>query len=391
MNKKNRDTGLCHWRVGIGLSIASTMLLTGCDDYPWQTKHNPAEDDTTTKKALVASQTPAKNNETANSSQKPRSSTFYPVNIQPTFNGNPEQVIIKYQDMRFNINPNNEHPILSRSINGNSTGIQLYVDFNYIYGYDMDDAMKDTHLFMSGKQGIVLLPSVTEEFPTYMVVNFDEKNFLSTAMLEIQQFDCDKFDKISLVKGKYNLYQGAKVCKSKTTDFTKLPIVQTNKSASTSTKPLSVQTKLREKQLPLPLTNSDFDKFYLEDMETPMQRMLHGFPFSFPEVAEAEHDMMSGSSDFGYYSLPDYGNYHVYLGYGAFEDESPKYVSEDNPDGAYVDIEIYLIVTDGKHISYQNLYEEFTIDKAYQAIKVKDEDGKPHVYMINNDGKIVEK
>lgn len=63
-------------------------------------------------------------------------------------------------------------------------------------------------------------------------------------------------------------------------------------------------------------------------------------------------------------------------------------MTDDNPYGAHVDTEYYLVVTDSKNISYQDLGENFNIDKSYQTINIKSMD-KTHIYQINNHGKIL--
>ena len=52
----------------------------------------------------------------------------------------------------------------------------LEVDFDYIYSEDINSAIKKRRIFKDVKkdEGILILPSVTEEYPAYTVVSFND-------------------------------------------------------------------------------------------------------------------------------------------------------------------------------------------------------------------------
>lgn len=109
-----------------------------------------------------------------------------------------------------------------------------------------------------------------------------------------------------------------------------------------------------------------------------------------PDLYErALYFMFGGSSDSGFYILPNNGDTKVFVGYGLFEDESEEYVSNDNPDGMYVDQENYLITIYNSRLHYIDLGDEFYIGPNYKN-SYRLEEGKKLPIKILANGRILE-
>ena len=74
------------------------------------------------------------------------------------------------------------------------------IGFNYTYDTDLEDAIKRIKVFKSpnSEQGILILPEGTEEYPTYSISSFDSTGIKHSYTAEIQSFDCDSFDTVTL-------------------------------------------------------------------------------------------------------------------------------------------------------------------------------------------------
>lgn len=75
---------------------------------------------------------------------------------------------------------------------------------------------------VTNDKGVILIPSSSEEYSNYQIINFDKQDFLTQADLSFEQFGCGNFDKIAFSNGKYSVYQSDKLCKTKTTNLKKL-------------------------------------------------------------------------------------------------------------------------------------------------------------------------
>ena len=74
------------------------------------------------------------------------------------------------------------------------------ISFNYTYDTDLEAASQKIKVFKSesSDQGLLILPEGTEEYPTYTILPFDETGIKHSYNAEIQSFDCDNFDRITL-------------------------------------------------------------------------------------------------------------------------------------------------------------------------------------------------
>lgn len=104
---------------------------------------------------------------------------------------------------------------------------QSSVNFNYIYDIDIPDAIKRIKLFRAPHTdaGLLVLPSATEEYPTFNVLKFNNFGVHHTYLIEVQQFDCENFDTLSLnkkAKQKIVISQKGKHCQSEVHEETQI-------------------------------------------------------------------------------------------------------------------------------------------------------------------------
>lgn len=115
----------------------------------------------------------------------------------------------------------------------------------------------------------------------------------------------------------------------------------------------------------LPLTDQDFsgyqDSFDLDQFDILMP------PITDPDILEQLAKLHLGASDSGFFQLQEGSDYQAFLSYGLYEDDDEAYVTEDNPDGAYVDQENILVLIKDKNVLIVRLYDGFTIDKNFNV------------------------
>lgn len=115
----------------------------------------------------------------------------------------------------------------------------------------------------------------------------------------------------------------------------------------------------------LPLTDQDFsgygDAFGIEQFDTLMP------PITDSNIVKQLEELHLGSSDSGFFQLQEGSDYQAFLAYGLYEDEDQAYVTEDNPDGAYVDQENILVLIKNGQLLIIALYDGFKIDKNFNV------------------------
>jgi len=102
------------------------------------------------------------------------------------------------------------------------------------------------------------------------------------------------------------------------------------------------------------------------------------------QVTNKLKPVLGGASDQGFFKLPSIGDIEVFLAYGLFEDSGADYITDDNPDGMFVDPEYYLITVKDDDIAIALLGSTFTIEEDYQEISVVDK-----YFQITVTGKII--
>lgn len=115
-----------------------------------------------------------------------------------------EQVEIKSKNDLFVIKLIDYQSYISFISNGNHKNDYLEVDFNYIYGEDIDSAIKKINKFKvkKGNEGILILPSATEEYPSYTAVLFNNSGIKNFFTLIIKNHTCNDFDIIKFNNNK---------------------------------------------------------------------------------------------------------------------------------------------------------------------------------------------
>ena len=107
-------------------------------------------------------------------------------------------------------------------------------------------------------------------------------------------------------------------------------------------------------------TNLVTDEFLMDDQVLAKQ------------VTNKLKPVLGGSSDQGFFTLPSIGDIKVFLAYGLFEDSGADYITDDNPEGMFVDPEYYLITVKNDNIAITYLGSKFTIEENYQEISAVD-------------------
>lgn len=129
-------------------------------------------------------------------------------------------VNITYGMFDIKINTNNENPLLTYSVNGKIILKDAPVNFNYIYGEDLESSSQDIKIFVNSNNSILLLlPEATEENPIYEIIHLDksQKN-LDALSIEILQSKCGDFRTITRdtkdSKVKYTIHGANGTCKT---------------------------------------------------------------------------------------------------------------------------------------------------------------------------------
>ena len=110
----------------------------------------------------------------------------------------------------------------------------------------------------------------------------------------------------------------------------------------------------------LPLTEKDFRQ-YDDSID------LDQLPITDPKLLEQLATLQQGASDSGFFQLQAGGGYQAFVSFGLYEDEGDAYVTEDNPDGAYVDQENVLVLLKNQKLLIVTLDKGFRIDKNFNV------------------------
>lgn len=110
----------------------------------------------------------------------------------------------------------------------------------------------------------------------------------------------------------------------------------------------------------LPLTDKDFRQY--EDSID-----IDQLPITDPKLLEQLAALQLGASDSGFFQLQAGRGYQAFVSYGLYEDEGDAYVTEDNPDGAYVDQENILVLLKNQKLLIVKLDKGFRIDKNFSV------------------------
>ena len=164
-------------------------------------------------------------------SEKNQNNTYILVKTKKEIIGsdhNDSTVTISHHNILFSIKTNNENSLLSYSNNSKKLVANIPVDFNYIYGDDLDDATKKIKIFINSfGNGILILPTAYEELPTFILIPFDKNKLGKSTEIEIVSNDCKDFDKIRFDKKQgYLISQGSKQCNSR------IPVYKINSQES---------------------------------------------------------------------------------------------------------------------------------------------------------------
>lgn len=85
------------------------------------------------------------------------------------------------------------------------------ISFNYTYGIELENAIQQIKVFKStdSKQGLLVLPDYTEEYPAYSILPFDATGIKQSYSIGINSFDCANFDTVTLDANAIVLNQSA--------------------------------------------------------------------------------------------------------------------------------------------------------------------------------------
>ena len=134
----------------------------------------------------------------------------------------------------------------------------------------------------------------------------------------------------------------------------------------------------------LPFSSYDVDDAVQLDTNLVTDEFLIGDQVLAKRVINKLKPVLGGSSDRGFFKLPSIGDIEVFLAYGLFEDSGADYITDDNPEGLFVDPEYYLITVKNDNIAITHLGNKFTIEEDYQEISVVDK-----YFQITVTGKII--
>lgn len=134
----------------------------------------------------------------------------------------------------------------------------------------------------------------------------------------------------------------------------------------------------------LPFSSYNVDDAIQLDTNLVTDKFLIGDQILTKQVTNKLKPVLGGSSDQGFFRLPSIGKIEVFLAYGLFEDSSADYITDDNPEGMFVDPEYYLITIKNDNIAITHLGSKFTIEKDYQEISAVDK-----YFQITVTGKII--
>ena len=134
----------------------------------------------------------------------------------------------------------------------------------------------------------------------------------------------------------------------------------------------------------LPFSSYNVDDAIQLDTNLVTDKFLIGDQLLAKQVTNKLKPILGGSSDQGFFKLPSIGDIEVFLAYGLFEDSSADYITDDNPEGMFVDPEYYLITVKNGNIAIARLGSKFTIEKDYQEISAVDK-----YFQITVTGKII--
>lgn len=134
----------------------------------------------------------------------------------------------------------------------------------------------------------------------------------------------------------------------------------------------------------LPFSSYNVDDAVQLDTNLVTDKFLIGDQVLAKQVTNKLKPVLGGSSDLGFFKLPSIGDIEVFLAYGLFEDSGADYITDDNPEGMFVDPEYYLITVKDDNIAITPLGSKFTIEENYQEISAVDK-----YFQITVTGKIV--
>ena len=134
----------------------------------------------------------------------------------------------------------------------------------------------------------------------------------------------------------------------------------------------------------LPFSSHNVDDAVQLDTNLVTDKFVIGDQVLAKQVTSKLKPILGGSSDQGFFKLPSIGDIEVFLAYGLFEDSSADYITDDNPEGMFVDPEYYLITVKNGNIAIVHLGDKFTIEKDYQEISAVDK-----YFQITVTGKII--
>ena len=134
----------------------------------------------------------------------------------------------------------------------------------------------------------------------------------------------------------------------------------------------------------LPFSSYDVDDAVQLDTNLVTSEFIMDNQVLAKQVTNKLKPVLGGSSDRGFFKLPSIGDIEVFLAYGLFEDSGADYITDDNPEGMFIDPEYYLITVKDDNIAITNLGSTFTIGEDYQEISVVDK-----YFQITVTGKIV--
>lgn len=134
----------------------------------------------------------------------------------------------------------------------------------------------------------------------------------------------------------------------------------------------------------LPFSSYDVDDAVQLDTNLVTSEFIMDNQVLAKQVTNKLRPVLGGSSDRGFFKLPSIGDIEVFLAYGLFEDSGADYITDDNPEGMFIDPEYYLITVKDDNIAITNLGSTFTIEEDYREISVVDK-----YFQITVTGKIV--
>ena len=133
--------------------------------------------------------------------EKTRRENFLSVaDSQPTYRNIADVINLNYKNFNIQIELIDYKAYLNLYSKEILINNSIDIEFDYIYSETIDTAIKKIKIFDSNKSDhkVLLLPTATEEFPTYLLLLFNNKGISHSYTIEVRDSACEDFDQLSL-------------------------------------------------------------------------------------------------------------------------------------------------------------------------------------------------